>query len=87
MASVPESTFRILLILLAFSKLEDERGKKICLCLGVKLCTAPRALCTLGSRPTWREPSQLGRAGLMNSADEGHHLYALLFSVMKAISL
>lgn len=28
MASVPESTFRILLILLTFSKLEDERGEK-----------------------------------------------------------
>lgn len=47
----------------------------------------PRALCTLGSRPTRREPSQLGRAGLMNSADEGHHLYTLLLSVVKAISL
>ena len=41
----------------------------------------------LGSGPTWCEPRQLGRTGLMNPADKGHHLHALLLSVVKAISL
>lgn len=43
--------------------------------------------CILGSGSTWCEPSQLGRAGLVNSADEGHHLYTLLLPVVKAVSL
>lgn len=80
---------RVLFILL---ELEDEgdKGKQTDQSLPllrskVMLCT--RVLSSLCLGPTRCEPGQLGRAGLVNSADEGHHLYPLLLSVVKAIGL
>lgn len=87
MASVPESRVQILFILLAFSKLENEGGKKSMPLLRSKVIYPVPEPCILGSGSTWCEPSQLGRAGLVNSADEGHHLYTLLLPVVKAVSL
>jgi len=40
-----------------------------------------------GDGVPWCEPSQLGRAGLMNPADKSHHFHALLLPVVKAVSL
>jgi hypothetical protein len=54
--------------------------------LGISSYTVPEPY-VLDPGPTWCEPSQLCRAGFMNSADKGHHLHTLLLSVVKTISL